>query len=1299
MSRRRGPETLPLPFMLDPPARPAAPPPETAPPPSPPQQEAEPPPAPPSQDVAPPVVLPAEEAAPPAGIAPSDTPPPAAPPPPVTAAPSPPAAAGPPPPVTTAPSPPATAALPPPVTAASSPPVAAAPPPPATAAPPLPDEAARQRIRHDLDTTLIVEAAAGTGKTTELVARLMALVRRGTPLSSIVAVTFTEKAAGEMKLRFRAEVERVREQSGTTVEERQHLDRALEQLETAHIGTIHSFCAELLRERPVEARVDPLFEVAAQDEQDRLYEEAFERWFQNELRAPQEGVRRVLRRRSRDREASAPQHALRHAGLVLIDQRDFITPWRRDPLDRVMLLDGIVAQLTALGALAERGQREDDYLRRNLQEIARFVYELERREAVSGARDHDGLEAELRGLARKKSWGWKGPGRLYGPDLPRSEVLARRDAVKAELDRALELVEADLAACLWQELRPLVRAYEELKARAGKLDFLDLLLLTRDLVRDQAAVRQELQRRFSHLLVDEFQDTDPLQAEILLLLAADDPAESCDRRVRPVPGKLFLVGDPKQSIYRFRRADVAFYEATKRRLLATGAELVHLSTSFRAAPSLQRAINAAFAPLMRGGEDGSQAEYVALAPHRGEPEGRPTLVALPVPRPYGDYGKVVKWKIDESLPDAVGGFVDFLLRDSGWKVSERGQPQPVPIEARHVCLLFKRFQNFGDDVTRLYVRALEVRRIPHVLIGGRSYHAREEVLAVRNALHAIEWPDDELSVFATLRGPILALGDDALLAFRHRFGTLHPLARYDEAALTELLKPVAESLALLGRLHVGRNRRPIADTIARLLDATRAHAGIAVWPTGEQALANLLRVMDLARRFEAAGATSFRAFVNRLDDDAARGGAAEAPVVEEGTDGVRMMTVHRAKGLEFPVVILVDPTAPMTLREPSRAVDADRGLWLTPLAGCSPIELVERREEVLARDRDEAVRLAYVAATRARELLVVPVVGDEDVSGWLEVLNPVVHPETVHRREALPAPGCPAFGDDSVLERPAGCERGPYDAVRPGLHSPRAGEHTVVWWDPHGLRLDREHDVGLRQQRILEADQSGMAAAESERAHAEWQSRRAMALEQGARPELRIHTVTEIATGHAPAPAALAASALSKDPERAQAADRGVALLATASERQGRPRGKRFGTLVHAVLAAVSLDADEGAVLRAARTQARLVGAIEEEARAAAQAVGAALRHPVLARARQAERCHREAPVLLQQQEGTVIEGVIDLCFREIADGVARWTVVDFKTDAELGERRADYELQVSLYVEAVSRASGEAADGVLLLV
>jgi ATP-dependent exoDNAse (exonuclease V) beta subunit len=208
-----------------------------------------------------------------------------------------------------------------------------------------------------------------------------------------------------------------------------------------------------------------------------------------------------------------------------------------------------------------------------------------------------------------------------------------------------------------------------------------------------------------------------------------------------------------------------------------------------------------------------------------------------------------------------------------------------------------------------------------------------------------------------------------------------------------------------------------------------------------------------------------------------------------------------------------------------------------------------------------------------------------------------------------------------------------------------------------------------------------------------------MALEQGARPELRIHTVTEIATGHAPAPAALAASALSKDPERAQAADRGVALLATASERQGRPRGKRFGTLVHAVLAAVSLDADEGAVLRAARTQARLVGAIEEEARAAAQAVGAALRHPVLARARQAERCHREAPVLLQQQEGTVIEGVIDLCFREIADGVARWTVVDFKTDAELGERRADYELQVSLYVEAVSRASGEAADGVLLLV
>jgi ATP-dependent exoDNAse (exonuclease V) beta subunit len=1145
----------------------------------------------------------------------------------------------------------------------------------------LADEEARRRIREGLDATLVVEAAAGTGKTTMLVARILALVVEGrAELAKIVAVTFTEKAAGEMKLRLRAEVEAARQRPTTTLPQRARLDKALAQLEEAHIGTIHGFCADLLRERPIEAAVDPMFEMAPDDERERIFSEAFDAWFQKELMAPHEGVRRVLRRRSRDRDAIGPREALRRSGLDLVDQRDFDARWERVPIDRKAEIDGILAALRELGALAKECQYAEDWLEKNLAEVARFVEELDRRERIHG-RDYDGLEALLRDLAKKKrGWTWKGGGKMYGRTLARADVLAQRDAVKAHLDRVLAAVDADLAACLREELRPLVAQYEELKGRAGKLDFLDLLVRARDLVKGDRAVRAALQARFTHLLVDEFQDTDPLQAEILLLLAADDPKEDDHTEVRVVPGKLFVVGDPKQSIYRFRRADVALYERTKARLVEQGAELLHLTTSFRSAPSLQRVVNEAFSRVMQGGANGSQAAYVPLEPFRDDPIGRPTFVALPVPRPYSDYGKIVAWRIDESLADAVGAFVDWLIKKSGWTVTERERPDDrVPIEARHVCLLFKRFASSGDDKTRPYVRALEARGVPHVLMGGRSYHTREEVIALRNALSAIEWPEDELSVFGTLRGPFFALGDEALLAYRQDVGSLH-LLRPDKPDLAGGLREVAEAVGLLRELHMNRNRRPIADTIARLLDATRAHAGIAIWPTGEQALANILRVLDLARRFEAQGATSFRAFVHRMQDDAERGGAPEAPVVEEGTDGVRIMTVHRAKGLEFPVVVLVDPCAPPTMREPSRYTDPARRLCAMPLAGCSPRELALHKEEVLARDEDEAVRLTYVAATRARELLVVPACGDEPIDGWLDVLRPVVYPDARDWRSPRPAPGCAPFhGHDTVLERPPKVQHGSEDAVAPGLHASREGALPIVWWDPSALELGKEHDSGLRQQKLLEADAKGTATEEGIRSHDAWKVHRESLLGRGAEPSLRVRTATEIASA----------------PPRTQAA---VTHVEVSGRRADRPHHKRFGTLVHAVLAEAPLDARVAEVAKVAAKQARLVGAPDEEAQAAAQAVSAALAHPLLVRAAASAKrgeCRREVGVSIGGADD-LVEGVVDLAFREEAG----WIVVDYKTDIEIARAgMARYEAQIAAYAAAIARATGEPAQPVLLRV
>ena len=453
---------------------------------------------------------------------------------------------------------------------------------------------------------------------------------------------------------------------------------------------------------------------------------------------------------------------------------------------------------------------------------------------------------------------------------------------------------------------------------------------------------------------------------------------------------------------------------------------------------------------MRAAPDGSQAAYVALEHVRPDIEGRPTIVALPVPRPYADSGRITNRQIEASYPEAVGGFLDWVLNHSGWTVEEGRKF--VPVRPRHVCILFRRFRNFGADVTRPYVRELDARRIPHLLVGGRSFHDREEIIGLRNALTAIEWPDDEPKVFATLRGPFFAIGDETLLLFRQhldsdgepRLRRLHPMFTVNPEHVDPAARDVIDALGQLRRLHVGRNHRPIAQTISMLLDAVRAHAGIGLWPNGEQALANCMRLVDIARRFEAQ-ASSFRAFVEQLEADAERGGTDEAPIVEEGTEGVRMMTVHKAKGLEFPVVILAEPAGSVVRDYPSRHVDPTRRLWLEPLCGNAPVELDEAADEELRRDAAESFRLTYVAVTRARDLLVVPASGDGPIDGWLNELNPVLYPTDEKKRESERSPGCPEFGDDSVLERGPEAVAPAGGSVRPGLHRSRTDGPPVTY--------------------------------------------------------------------------------------------------------------------------------------------------------------------------------------------------------------------------------------------------------------
>jgi ATP-dependent exoDNAse (exonuclease V) beta subunit len=1147
----------------------------------------------------------------------------------------------------------------------------------------LADAEARRRILNDSETTLFVEAAAGTGKTTVLVARIVALICNGvSTLDRIVAVTFTEKAAGEMKLRLRAEIELARNAKDLTSERSERLARALSQLELARIGTIHAFCGDLLRERPVEAQIDPLFEVAAEDQATDLMDRAFDTWFQNALANPPEGVRRILRRRSKSQQ---PREALRNAAAILAEHRDFPTPWRRDPFNRNSEIDELILRLTELGNLGPKASSTQDNLAQNLNEIKRFMDENARLEMVRG-RDYDGLEFSLADLARRWSWNRKGLKKTTFGSLSRDEVLAQRDTVKFDLDDFLKRSNSDLAPLLLEALQPALTAYHELKTRSGRVDFLDLLIKARDLVRADHGVREELQKRFTHYFIDEFQDTDPIQAEFLLLLAADDPGETNWLNVSPISGKLFFVGDPKQSIYRFRRADVAIYQQVKQMLLSRGAVPLYLNTSFRSPPSLQSFVNAAFAPAMTG--TAADGEYVPLENWRPEITGRPTIIALPVPRPYNDRGNIVNSSIDTSLPEATGAFIDWLVSESGWTVEE--DKQLVRIAPRHICILFRRLRNFSADVTRPYVRALEARRVSHVLVGGRSFHDREEIISLRNALAAIEWPDDELRVYATLRGPLFAFSDDVLFAYRQTLGTegeleirrLHPMHPVDRSKFEPAVREVADALVLLGGLHEERNHRPIAQTILMLLDAVQAHAGIAMWPTGEQALANCLRLVDLARRFEQRGASSFRAFIERMDDDAEAGQAEDAPIVEQGTEGVRMMTVHKAKGLEFPIVVLADPTCPAARDVPSRHVDPSRRLWLEPLCSCTPVELLEAAHEELQRDQAESVRLTYVAATRARDLLVVPACGDKELGGWLEVLNPALYPADDAKARYETVPGAPHFGDESVVDRGPRAMAPTEGCIRPGLHKPRVGTHGVAWWDPNVLKLDVEENVGLRQQRILEADESGAEVARGEQAYAEWKDGRSAAIGNASRPTIKVQTVTAFAAGAEPKP----------DLARIQ-------LKKVSRTEAERPSGRRFGALVHAVLAAVDLDASADDIRAVVQANARLMDATPEETYAAVTAVRDALKHPLIQKAASAQTLRRETPVQHYREDGTLIEGVVDLAFQESTPEFTGWTVVDFKTDREIEKAENQYRAQVAAYVDAVRIATASRARGFLLVV
>lgn len=1226
----------------------------------------------------------------------------------------------------------------------------------------LPDAPARRRIATDLDTTLVVEAAAGTGKTTALVSRVVELVRSGRAnMAGVAAITFTQRAAGDLRLRIRqgleAEIAR-----GAGPAEARRMEEAMSELEEASIGTIHAFCSTLLRERPLPAGVDPDFEVLSGGEQAAFFEPLFRAYLRRQLENPGPGVARLLRR-NRDPRAD-PVRLLRSAAFRLLEHRDLDAPWSRPPRDaeaavrRLLYEDELNEDETeitgaCLSTLAgahrllppETPGQRPNWLHRSMADAA----ELERDIAIrkqTGRWDHDWVEQALATLELKE-YGGRPPARDTAAKLLRAfpllpvkivrqqmqvDLNGLRDGFVARLEKFREMAGADLAALLREDLRPLLgeyrrttggrgpepeaadriasdeaeddsektlTGYEEAKRAAGRLDFEDLLLRARDLLRDDPGAREELRSRFTHILVDEYQDTDPVQTEILFLLtAAEEPPDGDWRRAVPTPGRLFLVGDPKQSIYRFRRADVRHYLRVKEHLLARGAAEVRLTTNFRSVPEICEFVNGVFEPLF-GAAGGSapegarpaaqsddpeeeedhevrQVEYAPIEARRSPFGNQAALAAIPVPD-GGDLARNAR-EIERAEPAAVARFVARLLK-SGLEVSDRRVARR-PVEPSDICLLFRRFRAFGRLIPQAYADALQQRDIPQALAAIPGYTGSAEIRAMRAALTAVEYPDDELHTYATLRGPLFAFSDEELFLYRERGGRLCPGAPGpppEDADASD--RAIRDALGFLDELHRNRNRRPVSHTIQALLSRHRAETAFAFRKSADQVLANLRRLTQSAREFEADGGLSFRAFVRRLDDEANDADYGAMHAFDPDVRGVRFSTVHSAKGLEFPVVILVDTPCRREGRA-QRVVRPKEKLHACDLGdGIRPLELLKARKSEEQEDVLELDRTLYVAATRARDLLVTvrPSARYEMDRSWL---RPVY--------DRMPEP-------DEDLE--AGVrETGHGDAA------PRTGQPDPLPADPTARRWSLlARDAGADDGDERDEGDGGFGA---------FLEQRADTLARGSIPTTPVIRADRYARRDFP-PDEVAIHQLPRAP--------------------GRPRGAAFGELVHRILERAPFDgAEEETPARLAPLLAAEYDLDEALAAPAAAAAEAALQHEVLHAARlAAERgaCFREFPIYLREDDpapeepgtgngaGTnsaetggalLIEGKVDLLFQP-EDG-APWTVVEFKTGSEPADAASSPEAeaaldrhrrQATIYARAVSRATGEPAHPVLLFV
>lgn len=864
----------------------------------------------------------------------------------------------------------------------------------------LRDQQARDKIAEALDQNLMVLAGAGAGKTHALVQRMANAVQTGVvAVDQLSAITFTRKAAGEMRGRFFSELKSRSKKAGG--EDLDRIQNALEKVDQCFIGTIHSFCGQLLRERPVEAGLPPDFSEVDEREEAVMRREAWDAFVQQSFLSEDTQLTKF-----------------EELGLRPEDLYGFFQ--RRCQFSDVPLVSESVQKpdlSTAVSKLKTFLQHTEAYIpdphpgRRDALQTAlmRARLFLSNRGIQSDA-DRITLLHILTGNlgVTLKSWT---PNQDFAKQL--------RDTLFPEFQT--EILDPTLTKWrqyIYQFAAPFVdeavNEYAQTRRESGRLTFQDLLELAARLLRDHPEVRRHFQDRYRCLFVDEFQDTDPIQAEILLYLTGENLKEPDWRKLTPRSGSLFLVGDGKQSIYRFRRADVETFDLVRNRIGDTHGDIVGLNTNFRSVGHLCDWINAAFEPLFAAHEKPYQAEFAPLFKYR--PDGENSAVRrISIDKVYRNS----RSQIAEQDAERIANFIAAAINGEDTSTS----PGDFLILTRTSGSLSH------------YAQALEAHGIPFEITGGNRLGEADVLHTLTDFLETVYMPDNPLPLLAYLRGDLVGLGDDTLYAFKKADGVFNWTRDLPKGMERELHRTFEQAYDHLKNASEWLHSLSPDTAIARCVEKLGLLPFVRTLPMGATHVGNLIRILSLVREWSAQGlhwgqvVAELRALIDDRDYKIEQ---MTLPSAQE--DVVRLMNLHQAKGLQGKVVFLADPYdtsytrygpefhVSRTSDEPFLAlpITKPRGPYAREVVA-EPVGWEDAEAEEARFLQGEELRLLYVAATRAENLLVVSTYEEKPDHGPWSPLYPHIEnvPELAYDDHlSHPTPETPSLEIPSVeLER------------------------------------------------------------------------------------------------------------------------------------------------------------------------------------------------------------------------------------------------------------------------------------------